>query len=206
VVSAGQTPAHDRIDCEDNPPRDQFVIALHSPGCVLETGLLGGPPEKKAARPAWHIEQETFSGPLCVKDSRNYGQFERFHNNCRLFSLQGRPIAYSHSGRILAVAGETGTINLWRLGGSSAISMGRTAVPFKFYRAMDGQLSFERNDTLLIGSDGLRAAAAISLLGGRVSFPAQVLHNHPSPDDVTGDRATPYAVHPQRPIVVTARR
>src|SRR5450759_1671070 len=27
---------------------------------------------------------------LCVKDSRNYGQFERFHKNCGLFSLHVR--------------------------------------------------------------------------------------------------------------------
>ena len=57
---------------------------------VFETGLLGCPPEKKAAKLAGEIEQDTFSGPLCVKDSRNYGQVERFHKNCRLFYLQCR--------------------------------------------------------------------------------------------------------------------
>jgi hypothetical protein len=42
----------------------RFVIALHSPDGVFETGLLGCPPEKKAAKLAGEIEQDTFSGPV----------------------------------------------------------------------------------------------------------------------------------------------
>jgi hypothetical protein len=41
-----------------------FVIALHSPDRVVETGLLVCPPEKKAAKLAGSNEQDTFSGPL----------------------------------------------------------------------------------------------------------------------------------------------
>jgi hypothetical protein len=63
---------------------------MHSPDGVLESGLLGCLPEKKVRKPACRIGQDTFSGPLCVKDSRNYGQFERFHKNCGLFSLHVR--------------------------------------------------------------------------------------------------------------------
>jgi hypothetical protein len=36
------------------------VIALHSPDGVIETGLLVCPLEKKAAKPACSIEQDTF--------------------------------------------------------------------------------------------------------------------------------------------------
>ncbi len=113
-------------------------------------------------------------------------------------------MAYAHSGRVLAVAAKKGAIDLWRLDRASAGLIGRTTVPFEFYRGMEGQLSFERNDTILLASDGLRAAAAIPLPGGRAPLRGQVLHNHPTPDDVEGDRATPYAVHPHRPILVTA--
>jgi len=45
-------------------PRHRFVIALHSPDGVFETGLLVCPPEKKAAKLAGSNEQDTFSGPL----------------------------------------------------------------------------------------------------------------------------------------------
>src|ERR1035441_746730 len=45
-------------------PHDRFVIALHSPDRVVETGLLVCPPEKKAAKLASSNEQDTFSGPL----------------------------------------------------------------------------------------------------------------------------------------------
>jgi len=53
-------------------PHHRFVIAMHSPDGVLESGLLGCLPEKKVRKPACRIGQDTFSGPLCVKDSRNY--------------------------------------------------------------------------------------------------------------------------------------
>jgi hypothetical protein len=42
----------------------QIVIAWHSPDGVIETGLLGCPPEKKAATLADSNEQDTFSGPV----------------------------------------------------------------------------------------------------------------------------------------------
>jgi WD40 repeat protein len=113
-------------------------------------------------------------------------------------------IAYSGSGRILAVAGKTGSINLWSLKATSAAFLGGTSAPFRFYAEMDGELAFERDDRLLIASDGLRAAVAVPLSAGGVPSPAQVLHNHPSLKDVSGDRSTPYAVDAIQPILVTA--
>jgi hypothetical protein len=41
-------------------PHHRFVIVMHSPGCVRETGLLVCPPEKKARKPACSIGQDTF--------------------------------------------------------------------------------------------------------------------------------------------------
>jgi WD40 repeat protein len=127
----------------------------------------------------------------------------------RLFDIVGKKnenvaLAYANSGRVLAVAGQSGSIGLWRVDGNIARILGRTTLPFLFYRGMEGQLSFERNDTLLIVSDGLRAAAAIPVPGTPTTLYARVLHNHPSRDDVSGDRATPYAVSPREPLLVTA--
>jgi hypothetical protein len=48
--------------CECYVPRG--VIALHSPEGVVETGLLLCPSEKRAAKAACHIEQDTFSSPV----------------------------------------------------------------------------------------------------------------------------------------------
>lgn len=45
-------------------PHHRFMIAFHSPDGVYEAGLLGCPPEKKAAKPACVVEQVTFSGPV----------------------------------------------------------------------------------------------------------------------------------------------
>src|ERR1039458_2158191 len=42
----------------------RFLIALHSPDGVFETGLLGCPPEKKAAKLASSNEQDSFSGQI----------------------------------------------------------------------------------------------------------------------------------------------
>ena len=117
---------------------------------------------------------------------------------------QNVAIAYSHSGRILAVAGKSGSISLWSLKSTSAVFLGETSAPFKFYAEMGSLLAFERDDSLLIASDGLRAAVAFTLSASGAPSPAQVLHNHPSLKDVSGDRSTPYAVDPQRPILVTA--
>jgi len=45
-----------------------------------------------SSRLACRVASDTFSGPLCSKDSRNYGQFERFHKSCRLVSLRERRV------------------------------------------------------------------------------------------------------------------
>jgi hypothetical protein len=45
-------------------PHHRFVIALHSPDGVFETGLLICPPEKKAMKLAFVFEQGTFSSPF----------------------------------------------------------------------------------------------------------------------------------------------
>lgn len=45
-------------------PRHLFLIALHSPGGVAETGLLICPLEKKARNLACGVKSVTFSGPL----------------------------------------------------------------------------------------------------------------------------------------------
>ena len=43
-------------------PRHRFLIALHSPYGVVETGLLGCPPEKNAAKLTYSVQQCSFSG------------------------------------------------------------------------------------------------------------------------------------------------
>ena len=53
------------------------MITLHSPDGVFETGLLGCPPEKKAATLADSNEQDTFSGPVWEQKLSNYGNFLR---------------------------------------------------------------------------------------------------------------------------------
>jgi hypothetical protein len=45
-------------------PHHRFLIALHSPYGVVETGLLGCPPEKNAAKLTCSVQQRTFSGPV----------------------------------------------------------------------------------------------------------------------------------------------
>ena len=47
-------------------PNHRFVIALHSPEEVFETGLVGCPPEKSAAKCIGAIEHATFSGPPLI--------------------------------------------------------------------------------------------------------------------------------------------
>jgi len=45
-------------------PNHRFVIALHSPDGVLETGLRVCPPEKKAVKLGYAVQRDTFSGPV----------------------------------------------------------------------------------------------------------------------------------------------
>jgi hypothetical protein len=45
-------------------PPHRFLIALHSPDGVFETGLLWCPPEKNAAKLTCSIQRCTFSGPV----------------------------------------------------------------------------------------------------------------------------------------------
>jgi hypothetical protein len=45
-------------------PRHRFLIALHSPYGVIETGLLGCPPEKNAAKLTYSVQQCSFSGQV----------------------------------------------------------------------------------------------------------------------------------------------
>lgn len=66
------------------------MIALHSPDGVVETGLLGRPPEKKAANLASIIEHDTFSGPVSEQDLRNSGHFLQFSEQSRRISLLAR--------------------------------------------------------------------------------------------------------------------
>jgi hypothetical protein len=64
LVGSAEPGFRKRTKVKPLSPRHRFVIALRSPDGVVETGLLGYPPEKKAAKPAWSIEQDTFSGPV----------------------------------------------------------------------------------------------------------------------------------------------
>ena len=45
-------------------PHHRFVIALHSPGGVAETGLRVCPPEKNARKSAADVRRATFSGTV----------------------------------------------------------------------------------------------------------------------------------------------
>jgi hypothetical protein len=42
-------------------PHHRFLVALHSPNGVLETGLRVCPSEKKVAKLAYNLQQDTFS-------------------------------------------------------------------------------------------------------------------------------------------------
>ena len=53
-----------RIKSRPLSPSHRFVIAMHSPVGVIETGLLICPSEKTAAKPGSSVEQDTFSGPV----------------------------------------------------------------------------------------------------------------------------------------------
>jgi hypothetical protein len=45
-------------------PNHRFVIALHSPDGVVETGLLVCPAEKKAVKLDCGVRWDTFAGPV----------------------------------------------------------------------------------------------------------------------------------------------
>ena len=79
-------------------PSDRFVIALHSPIGVAETGLPVCPPEKMAAMPAFGVQRDTFSSPVSGRESRTCGIFERFPEEFSLVSLQ--PRLYGGASRI----------------------------------------------------------------------------------------------------------
>ena len=69
---------------------DRFVIALHSPIGVAETGLPVCPSEKMAAKPTFGVERDSFSSPVSERESRNCGIFKRFSGECSLVSLRPR--------------------------------------------------------------------------------------------------------------------
>jgi hypothetical protein len=56
---------------------DRFVIALHSPSGVIETGLPLCPPEKKARKLAREVQWDTFSGPVSGRKVQNCRDFQR---------------------------------------------------------------------------------------------------------------------------------
>ena len=136
---------------------------------------------------------------LGVEESK-LGQTYRIPGN----EGENNAIAFSRSGRLLVAGGQRGLIRFWRVDVGAPAPAGNATVPFEFNRAIEGRLSFERNDDILIASDGLRAAAAIDLRKGAGSVSVSVLHNHPSREDVSGDRATRYAIHPDLPVLATA--
>jgi hypothetical protein len=52
----GETP-----ESSSHSPNHRFVIALHSPDGILQTGLRVGPPEKRAAKLPFKLHHDTFS-------------------------------------------------------------------------------------------------------------------------------------------------
>jgi hypothetical protein len=67
-----------------------FVIALHSPDGVVETGLRVCPPEKSAGKLARGVKRDTFSGPVSEQKLGNCGDFARFSEQGSRISLQPR--------------------------------------------------------------------------------------------------------------------
>jgi hypothetical protein len=62
VFQFRQAPGSDKV--KSLSPHDRFVIALHSPEGIIETGLLVCPSEKKARKLPFGAEGDTFSGPV----------------------------------------------------------------------------------------------------------------------------------------------
>ena len=68
-------------------PKDRFVIALHSPVGNLQTGLPISPPEKRAAKRAFWVQQDTFSeSGLSAKDAELRGFSAIFRGKPQSFS------------------------------------------------------------------------------------------------------------------------
>jgi hypothetical protein len=71
-------------------PHYRFVIVLHSPGGVDETGLPQCPSERKAGKLVREFQRDTFSSPVYARKLRNCGEFRRFLSKCSLDSPQSR--------------------------------------------------------------------------------------------------------------------
>jgi hypothetical protein len=71
-------------------PHYGFVIALHSPDGVVETGLVWCPPEKNAAKLTRSIQDCTFSGPVLGQEKTNCAYFSRFSEKFTRNSLHFR--------------------------------------------------------------------------------------------------------------------
>jgi hypothetical protein len=67
-----------KLGVKSPSPEHRFVIALHSPERLIETGLRICPPEKMAAMLACQLQPDTFSGPVSERELRNPGVFLRF--------------------------------------------------------------------------------------------------------------------------------
>ena len=71
-------------------PHHRFLIALHSPDGVAETGLLGCAPEKKAAKLDYSIEHKPFSGPVLGQELQDCAHFLQFPEQSTRISLHFR--------------------------------------------------------------------------------------------------------------------
>jgi hypothetical protein len=78
------------VEVKPLSPHDRFVIALHSPGGVDETGLPQCHLEKKRQKLAREIQRDIFSGPVLARKPWYCGDFQRFAGECSLVSLQPR--------------------------------------------------------------------------------------------------------------------
>jgi LytTr DNA-binding domain len=68
----------------------RFVIAIHSPDRVAETGLPRLPSEKKASRPVGRVARTLSPVRFARKIRAITHQFQRFPKNCGLVSLHCR--------------------------------------------------------------------------------------------------------------------
>jgi|SRR5579863_499857 len=71
-------------------PHHRFVIALCSPGGVVETGLSKCSSAKRATKVASKERGYSFSSPVCGQDSRNCGHFRQLSTEYSQTSLQSR--------------------------------------------------------------------------------------------------------------------
>jgi len=63
-IVGGKTAFPNAYEVKALSPHHRFVIALHSPGGVAETGLRVCPPEKNARKLARDVRRATFSGAV----------------------------------------------------------------------------------------------------------------------------------------------